>query len=297
MKKGLIITIIVILVLLVLGLGGYIVVDKLVLNKNTKSGTTEKTKKETDEIEEAKSISTEEAKELLKEFGFEEKITCQQGILNSEYSEEFKALYVITKIKNEYGQDYACSDLFDAADINGPSNPVVGMSDGSVYKGISGVCPVDESTTIVPYDEVNNTYKKLYGTDIPKKSYNGTKVAGMYYHFYDYLESKNAFVSLNCTACGGSCGPSITIYDIVSATEKDDTLTVAVRYYYSSVQVPYEPFTLKTSKIDTVIECSAREECESKLKEQYLDQLDIYNIKFTTKDGNYIFKSVEKQAA
>lgn len=298
MKKGLVITLIVVLVLIILGLGGYIVVDKFVLNKDAKTNTTEKTKKEETEEKDIEPISKEKAKELLKEFGFEENITCEASILTKEYSDTFKAVYAISKTINESGKEVACSEVFSESALNSDSNPVNGFTNGTVYKGTSGVCIKDKTTKTATYEEVNKTYKKLYGKDIEKKSYNGVDIAGLYYHFYDYVKDKDVYASMSCTGCGGSCGPAFSIYEIDSTSTKGNELTVAIKYYYSGlVEYQNNTYTLKTSKGDTTVECSSAEECKGKIQSEYMDKIDTYEVKFTKEKDNFIFKSLSKKEA
>lgn len=284
MKKGIIIAIIVILSIIILGLGGYIILDKLVFNTTTRT--------EPEEVKETTTISKEEAKELLKEFGFEMNVTCEKTVFDYGYSDEFKGIFAIEKAMEKSGEEEPCSKIF--TELN--QEMVGGMREGTLYKGTSGICMKDDNTKIVSYEEVNKTYNELYGENVPKRSFNGTNVAGQFYHFYDYVDSKDVYASMKCAGCGGSCGTSFTIYKVNEASMEGNELKINVTYYNGQMNRPSgsNDYTLETGKGTKQIECGSLEDCKNKIETEENDYLDHYEIVFNKDKNNYTFKSLTK---
>ena len=100
------IVLVVILFLTVIGLIGYILVDKDII----------KLKKEEKEVSEKKeteeNISEEEVEELLDKFGFNIKTYSQNIVFNTGYTDAFKRLVALLKIDTKSIEEKKCSDIF-----------------------------------------------------------------------------------------------------------------------------------------------------------------------------------------
>ena len=293
-NKGLLITVIVLV--LVIGLLIFKLTKDTVSTDKDKNSTSDNNIQVVDKVEGAKDFDLKEAEQILDKFGFNDGTGCGSGIYDKFYDESFKQAVTLQKVPNNVKTTKKCSDLYTKSY----------EGDTSAYKGEYGVCYEDKGTTLIPYDEANKIYKSMYGTDMPKKGFT-TKDFGFYYNFYDYNESLNSFVRLDCGGCGGTCGPTININKIKTAYTLDDDLFIDVYYLTSIVDSDYiyvstskGHLNLKASekKIDPTNGVEADEvikEAKSEIEEKYLDKLDVYEVVFTKKDGNYIFKSLTKK--
>lgn len=291
-NKGLLITVIVLV--LVIGLLVFKLTRDTVSTNKDKNTTSDNNTQVIDKVEGAKDFDLKEAEELLDKFGFNERIGCGPGIYDRFYDESFKQAVALRKASDTLKTKKKCSEIYTETREGEPN----------AYKGQNGVCYEEHGANLISYDEANKIYKELYDEDMPKK---GFTTSGFYYNFYDYNESLNSFVQLECGGCGGACGPNININKIKSAYTVDDSLFIEVYYFsggvnnnnvYVSTSKGY--LNLKASQIkfeidngpevDKVIADATKE-----IEEKYLDKLDVYQVVFTKKDGNYIFKSLTKK--
>ena len=291
-NKGLLTTVIVLV--LVIGLLLFkLTEDTTSTNKNSNT-TSDNNTQVTDKVEGSKDFDLNEAEQILDKFGFNERIGCGSGLYDNFYDDSFKQAIVLRKVSDSVKTKKNCSELYTETREGEPS----------AYKGQYGVCYEEHGTSLISYDEANKIYTSMYGTDMPKK---GFTTRGFYYNFYDYNESLNSFVELNCGGCGGACGPTLHINKIKSAYTLDDNLFIDVYYFSDGVDGNYiyvstskGNLKLKASekKIDPANGVEADEiikEAKSEIEEKYLDKLDVYEVVFTKKDGNYIFKSLTKK--
>ena len=295
-NKGLLITVIVLI--LVIGLLIFKLTKDTVSTNKDKNKTSDNNTQVIDKVEGAKDFDLKEAEELLDKFGFNENLGCGNGIYDRFYDESFKQATVLRKVSDSVKTKKKCSELYTETREGEPG----------AYKGQYGVCYEDRGTTLIPYDEANKIYKSMYGENMPKKGFTTLKY-GFYYNFYDYNESLNSFVQLECGGCGGACGGYIGINKIKSAYTIEDNLVIDVYYYNGGIDWGYKIINVNTSKghldldatkvdvdfsngpeLDKVIKAAEKE-----IEEKYLDKLDIYEVVFTKKDGNYIFKSLTKK--
>lgn len=301
-NKGLII-IIILCVLVILGLIGFICYDKGVFGKKESSvnNTGNIGASENDVAQEGtKDFDINEADQILDEFGFKTDIRCGSNIYESFYSEPFKDSIVLKKVSDSVKTKKKCSELYTQESKYNPNT----------YQGEYGVCYKDKEAAIIPYDEANKIYTDMYGTDMPKKGFNTSNVSGMYYNFYDFNETLNSFVELECGACGGSCGNALTINKIKSAYTIGDNLVIDVYYFYTtklntgvtaSSEGGYKEEEYKllstTKNAGIRLESKDLESAKKEIEEKYLDELDVYEVVFTKKDNDYIFKSVSKKVS
>lgn len=290
-NKGLLITVVVLA--LVIGLLIFKLSKDTVSTNKDKNTTSDNNTQVVDKVEGAKDFDLKEAEQILNKFGFNERIGCGPGIYDHFYDESFKQAVVLRKVSDSVKTNKKCSELYtERRELDG------------AYKGQNGYCYEDKGTSLIPYDEANKIYKELYDEDMPKK---GFTTYGFYYNFYDYNESLDSFVYLECGGCGGACGPNLNINKIKSAYTIDDNLVIEVYYFdggvdnnYIYVNTSKGYLNLKTSekKIDPANGVEADEvikEAKKEIEEKHLDKLDVYEVVFTKKDGNYIFKSLTKK--
>ena len=295
-NKGLLITVIVLV--LVIGLLIFKLTKDTVSTNKDKNKTSDNNTQVIDKVEGAKDFDLKEAEQILDKFGFNTYIGCGSNIYESFYSEPFKGSIVLKKVSDSEKSKKKCSELYTEES----------KYNSSAYQGEYGVCYKDKEATIIPYDEANKIYTSMYGTDMPKKGFNTSNVSGMYYNFYDYNDSLNSFVQLECGGCGGACGPSLTINKIKSAYTIGDNLVIDVYYFYTtelrtgvtaSLEGGYKEEEYKllstTKNGDIKLESKDLESAKKEIEEKYLDKLDTYEVVFTKKDGNYIFKSLTKK--
>lgn len=263
--------------------GVIFVYPSLAGNKGSSKGDNGKDEKDTAE---PIAFTVEDGEALLKEFGFDLNVTCSANILDYEYSDTFKSIVAIYRAMNDSGVEKECSEVFDESQ----------KVDDRSYRQ-DNYCWISEKTKVVDYDIVNSIYKKLYGSDIPKKSVSGTDVAGMFYYFYDYIESSNSFARTSGMGLGGSCGRAIKVFKVVSTDSTEDTVMIQVaNYYLNNYELENgQQLHLVTSHTDEMIGCGSNEECQEKISNEYLDKLDQYVITFNLVDGNYILNSITKK--
>lgn len=280
MKQKIIITI---LAILSIGLLGYIIFDKT----NSKEENNKPLEEQEDLI--VKDYDLTKAEELLNYFGFNEYVGCSDKIFGYFYNDDFKAIQAIKKVLDSKKSKIKCSELYKDKELH----------EFGYYKDEDslGVCYKDEEASLIKYDDLNEIYKKMYGIDAPKKGFSGINIGFMYYYFYGYNEKLNSFVELKCGGCGGACGENFSISKIKSAKEIGDELKIEVFYY---IGIPYETeygkvYNLETSKINKTLDVTNIKDFEKEILNNYLEYLDVYEVVFENKDGNYIFKSLAKK--
>ena len=291
-NKGLLITVVVLV--LVIGLLIFRLTKDTVNTNKDKNTKSDNNTQVVEKVEGAKDFDLKEAEQLLNKFGFNERIGCGPGIYDHFYDESFKQAVVLRKVSDSVKTNKKCSELYTELYQGTPG----------AYNGEYGVCYENNGTSLIPYDEANKIYKELYDKDMHKK---GFTTYGFYYNLYDYNESLDSFVQLECGGCGGACGPNLNINKIKSAYTIDDNLVIEVYYFDSGVDNDYiyvntskGHLNLKASekKIDPTNGVEADEvikEAKKEIEEKYLDKLDVYDVVFTKKDGNYIFKKKKKK--
>ena len=279
-KKRIVLFLFVLILIIGICFGCYLIISKLFTNSSEEEKSKDK--------EEIVDYSVANTIGLLDKFGFYTDLGCESNIFSYKYDDTFKVLNVLNSINDS--EEVACSEVFSEDMLN--EDVIGGLYPHTAYKGTSGVCFKDQSTKMISYDKANEIYQKMYGKVMPKTSVSGIDISNMYYVFYDYVESKNAFVSMKGAGLGGMCGNSLVINDIKSSTLETDLLTVDVYYYYdSNFQLNNNQYSLKNKSVD----CLSSEECIKNIKDEYLDDLDIYELEFKKVDDDFIFKGFVKK--
>ena len=297
-SSSLLVTLLVFALFIVFFFGGFAVGGSNIIGQIRKSKLVENSKPNESITEEklssAKDFDLSEAKKLLDEFGFNTDIGCHERIYDKYYSDFYKSIVVINKVKDK-AKEMACTDFYSDSDIFKDN---MNTSNIPIYEGKNGVC-VQNKTMATSYDDVNEVYKRMYGKDMPKEGFNGSKISGLYYELYDYNESKNMFVKLSCMGCGGTCGPSIEVNEIKSAKEVDNKVYIDVYYYHDFARSDGNGktyFALENRfgyhNLDNI---TTEEDVEKEIRNKYMDQLEIYEVEFEKVDDHYQFvRVVEK---
>ena len=291
--KGSII-IIVLLVLIILGLCGYICYEKGVFEKLgiTKEKTEEKNSKTTDSD---KDYSTAKAKELIDKYYVE---MLWDNIYTDEtgYDGMTKDVVTINNIVNSKKKIGSCFYFYENnpnAIKDGQSYSVkLNSSEFSIKTG--GGCDTG-TADYYEYKDLNSVYKDLFGKDqeMPKSDFS------KWGRVFDYMEDKDVFVQLDCR-CGGAEGPHYRNYFVQNAKVKGDTLTVNVGYVSmkASDNDPDDPMlsaTIKGEEVSYKYSETNKDTFEKEFTDKYLDKLDSYEFTFKYDDDHYVFVKMEKK--
>lgn len=284
-NKGLLVVLI-LCVVIILVLSGLLILKTL--NKETSGDNNDEiTNIDSNEQEtEVKDYDIAKAEELLEKFGFNGGLgTCGFGVYNYGYDDEYMKYQALKKVSQDKIQKINCSEIYVQSDLNKDAP--------GYYKGENGHCPQNETADVISYDSVNEIYKKMYGTNIEKEGLNGSNVMS----FYDYNDSLNSFVKLECVGCGGACANAYRVEKIKSAKQIGNELIIEV-YYSNGIFSYITPesnellYVLDTTKFHTRLDVNSIEEFEKEVLNKYLDKLDVYEIVFEKNNNDYVFKKL-----
>ena len=275
MKKNIIITV---LAVLLLGLGVYVVTDK-VLNKEVK----QENKKE-EVVEKIENFDKEEAKTIVEKYlhGLFAK-TIEKEIKDG-LSEDYRLFLAITYAEKS-NFDYKCKEAFPNSTLD--EYGFYNINEGNFAGACSENRNPDEYSGAT-YEEVNKSYKKLFGNekDAPKKN------TSFGLDRYGYSEKYDAYIKLDCR-CGGSYFPDRYL-DITNATIQCNRLEVTFKY--AVMEYTYENSNYKVcinNSCKTVDNVNSF--ITSGIEEFYEENKDIVKeYKFTFNkgtDGCYFVKS------
>ena len=291
-NKGLLITVIVLV--LVIGLLIFKLTKDTVSTNKDKNKTSDNNTQVIDKVEGAKDFDLKEAEQLLDKFGFNEDFGCNQYIYFLKYSETFKKIVAFKNVQPSKITKKKCSEIYSENKLD----------EAGRYLTDNGVCYKDKEVNIVSYEEVNKIYKEMFGTDMDKNGVNSIKeqIGHIYYKFYDYVESLNSFVELECGGCGGAC--YVPESSNVSKKKKkpiiakiiDDNLVIDFIDLRGEIETAGGENYISLGQGRTIkVSSNDEESVKKEIEEKYLDKLDVYEVVFTKKDGNYIFKSLTKK--
>ena len=291
-NKGLLITVIVLV--LVIGLLIFKLTKDTVSTNKDKNKTSDNNTQVIDKVEGAKDFDLKEAEQLLDKFGFNENLGCNQYIYFSKYSETFKKIVAFKNVQPSKITKKKCSEIYSENKLD----------EAGRYLTDNGVCYKDKEVNIVSYEEVNKIYKEMFGTDMDKNGVNSIKeqIGNIYFKFYDYVESLNSFVELECGGCGGACyapessNVSIAMKKAIIAKIIDDNLVIDFIDLRGEIETAGGENYISLGQRGTIkVSSNDEESVKKEIEEKYLDKLDTYEVVFTKKDGNYIFKSLTKK--
>lgn len=285
-KRNALKAICIVLVLIIIGMGIYILNEKgiIVINIGKESKTnnkseTKSTKKQTTKRELAKeeNLSDEEGGKIVKSvfgnFTMFWEIDSKKLELNSDNMKTYAAIINMT----EGTQKYTCKELF-GDNIKDYSNRY-----GKGNWQVEGYLCSDEKQTLYDYSEVNNQYKKMFGEDKNALASSIDIIGG----------GKYGYSFLSCE-CGGAMPAMISGFTNVK--KQGTTLLVD---YLEIVKDDNQNFVFNDgTKISAFYTNESEEEFKKYREEQFQKYKDKINIKFTLvfeeqKDGNYIFKEAK----
>lgn len=271
--------IIIILAVLVLGLSGYLVYEKMLSNDNNVE---EENKQESKE----ESYDLVKAMELIDDYYY---FGLNGSSFSAGYTEDAKMYLANVNVAQKDISKIYCNDVYNnKSNVNNMHQYQVHLDDN-----LTGFCQVDFSTKIISYESFSNAYKELFGKDkqLPKKDFKfGATI-------YDYDGERNSFVELTCN-CGGIAPFATEIYGVKSAKIiNDNKLIVDV----GRIEVSWNDNFEGTVVIDILgqnLNYNLSEVNSPVFKRQflnqYLDKLDTYKFTFFEENGVYKLESMVK---
>lgn len=233
--------------------------------------------------EESKDFDISEAEEILEYFGFNDDLGCGSLIYNQIYDDEYKRIQAIKKVEKSKINVMNCSNIYSETELDQYGR----------YNLKYGVCEKDKETSVISYDDVNQIYQDMYGKQMEK---DGMSSGWFHNQFYDYNETLKAFVKTECGACGGACGANYRINKIKSAKTIGDNLIIEVYYLHGSPIITQSNiYRLETKKITTDIKADGIDSFIQEVLNNYLDKLDIYEIRFEKENNNFVLKDVSSK--
>jgi len=272
--KNIIITI---LVILVLGLGGYLVYDKVI----DKDNSNEVTKNNQGENKE-ENFDLVEAKKLVDKYTLNN-FFFYQSIFDNKLNNS-KKMYIAIKNTNSSTVTINCKDYFpNAKYINGG------------YEINNSFCSDGMTTKLYKYEDLNKTYKELFGAseELPKTYSNEV------FDRFSYSDKYDAYVKLSCN-CGGA--PALdSYYDVVSAKTLNDELYISVKYikfssYYnptSSIEIYSYLGENEIYQIETTEHGLSNDQLKA-VYDKEVNYLAEYIFKFKKNNDDYYLVSIEK---
>ena len=266
--KKVIITILIILAILVLGLSGYLVYDKLI-DRDVESPIPE----EKNELN--------EAKQVLEKFVIPEN---KGNVFKDGYTLQNKMILAYLNLSNEKMSDVSCKTIYNNLSMNEFSEYQVNLS----LEGFSqGYC--SDVTSAINYDDLNQSYKELFGNnqELPKVDFNYG------FDLYDYNESTNQFILLSCN-CGGRTS-GFVVYGIKNVRVDGEELTISVAYTEFLESESLETYETIINNNKVVYNSSEVSESnfEKNFLDKYLNDMTEYNLIFVKQNGNYILKELK----
>lgn len=262
MKKNLVITI---LLIIVLCLGGYLVFDKVIDKKEEKV----KDPIPKEDVE----LDTAIAEKFIDELINLDVFNILDRLSENGLTEENKLSIAIAKTKGS--NSYSCNDAFDMNENN-----------NSEYRPVSNKkwgCGLQDRVSSYSYDLVNEQYKALFG------SLENANKTGIYTtNAYEYSSKINSYVSLN-----PYFGPIVRnsyYYNIESAKVTDNKLNIEISY------LSYFPSTLGSNTefkytIDGNTKTFNKDEISSVFNTNK-SSLPRLTFSYEKENENYILKSV-----
>ena len=275
-----------ILAVLIVGLGCFIVYDKVIDNGN-KSSVDKSTNPE--KIEENK-IDVAYARELVNKY------VPAGGLSDSRRSTLLKGLTEEAKLAlaKYYTTPtpiiYTCEEAFPDATLEYNSYVI---RRGDFY----GVCQdninLSKYYNLYSYDSVNASYKKLFGEELSAPK---TDMGNISYgiSIFAFSSKYNAYIEVSCE-CGGLDGELIKkpYFEVKDVKTDGDKLIVDMVYIFIAKSPEDVEYTGKIN--DQEVKFSVSEvENEEVFLDKYLDKLDTYRLEFTYKDKAYKLVSINK---
>ena len=265
-------TIVLILSLLVIGLGSYVIFDK-VINKDSNGITVTE---ENFNLDSARALVN---KYTLKESG---NFLFWEEMFSASQMTDKQKVYITIQYTNTTSGIFSCEEAFP----NGKYD-AIGYS---VMEEEKGFC--QDGDTFYDYDILNKTYKELFGKDavMPK-----TEVT-IFLDKYKYSDTYNAYISLYLPSGGVPWQQSY--YDVVDAKLKGDMLEIYVKYAQYETDYDTQTMYLTTNKSLKIVG-EPHDVTEEQLKDIYekgMDTLPTYKFIFKKTDLGYYFASLNLES-
>lgn len=251
MKKNIVI---IMLTVLVLGLCGYLVYDKVLSNN----------------IEEVKEESYDlaSAKFIIDSFLNANMYNIIDRIVETKLDEDTKLAIAIGSIESL--ESYSCNELFDTTNGYYENNGAICSSYPNQYS----------------YERVNARYKKIFGSlkEAPKKDL-------LYrYEVYDYSDKKDVYVELEPQF--GPIIPNLYYYEVKEAKINNNELKINISYLTYKVNPLVEPehISYKINNVEYTIE---KEDNIKQIYSDNENSLPTLTFVFEKENNNYILKYVE----
>ena len=276
-KRNILKVVCIVLVLIIIGLIGYILNDKGIINvkKDNKKVAENNTKKETVNVDDAK----KELDRFVKFYYYE--------VIETKMDDGYKADLAISKRKPQQ-KNYTCKEMFDAGIVK---------DDDECY---------DDGESIIDfyeYETVNKEYIKLFGDELPKKDITNGLI------HYTYSKTKNAFFYTSENVGDRPPDEINKIYDAYKENNELHIIFSTIPFYeeyndegkvdklvaYINDEELADIITndIKFDKNTNEDELFRKYKItnEDELFEKYKDKLPKYEFVLTKKDGSYIYKS------
>lgn len=145
---------------------------------------------------------------------------------------------------------------------------------------------VDEWAITVKYDDLNNKYKYLFGSDqeIEKRDYN------LLHGDYLYTEERGGQFKVKLGGIGGTGG---TMFSVVKEARYEEGILV-VKVYHDAVSW-CESEDQIGSNYCVKPYSAPKSEAIQDLIENFADNIPVYTMTFTKDDGHYMLKNIQKQ--
>ncbi|MBE6138778.1 MAG: hypothetical protein E7173_03440 [Firmicutes bacterium] len=273
-NTGLIVALIV-LSILVAGLAGFIVYDKVIKDINKSSDSAEENDS-TNKPTVYRDYDLEKAKELVDKY-----YTDGSWIFDDEHKLEM----AFNQMENISLKRVSCKSLYGE----------------DFYWHDDTVLACDNYSKVFEYSELNNEYKKLFGSlsNAPKtwfnidnnELFNDFEVTAL-----NYIEKTNQFATLVCRGtCGGPFGDGVSLYDVLSAqTDDEDNLYVIIGYVTFNWDWNDDEEVELQSNYDKSIAYKDKNDISGNYVKENQDKIYKTTIVFTNENGNYVFKNKNK---
>lgn len=273
----------IILILIILGLVGFILVDKDIIK--IKKNHQESKKEIKEEVKPVKKLSDKELKNILSKYGYQE-VAVSTALIDQ-------------TIFGFFQEGFDINTIF-AGQYSGLVTNYIQMENNGNLKNSLNDNVENDGDYIISVDEFNEVAKKLFGPDFVPNDLNGNYInkCGRYI----YYPERDSYVA--AAHCGG-VGPYYVYYNKFDSYEiNDDVLTIKVKTIYSYTELGdndrnlYGLSPLEQNFDDSNISSlSSEEEKQAKhdlVFDKYFDKAINYDIKLKIDGDNYYLQSVKK---
>ena len=263
-----------VLTMLVLGLAGFIVYDK-VINNNTKEPNNNEVNNNLDNNGDDVTYINYDlnaAQDLINNYvidgavyGYDDTTKMELAYMYLD-SSDFKTM--------------SCKSLFDGVD-GWKKQEYEGFYINDDYRG----CEVETKT--ISYDKLNQSYKNLFGSEIniPKKNF----------HLVTYSDKQNVFARVELYASGGDADPCFGMDKVMSAKLSSDGILTIIYGDVAFCPCRDDEKLCPTFDVDESIVYDDFYDVEENFFKKYEDQVTKWEFTFEKDNGHFVLKSLEKK--